>query len=203
MGHQEFQDAFWVRYGLSPLNLPKRCNGCSSKFSLEHAQFCRVGVLFHGWHDEIKHELMNLAAMAIHDSAVQAEPLINPGSLASLQNNSNSNNDIISNKDCGDILIRNFWEKQHDLIVDVRVADTNAPSYQKRDPMKVLESHEKEEKKKYLEPCLNQRRSFTPFVVSSDGLLSREAKLLLKQLSKLLVDKWQKPYSVITGIIRS
>ena len=69
--------------------------------------------------------------------------------------------------------------------------------------MKILESQEKEKKKKYLEPCLNQRRSFTPFVVSSDGLLGREAKLLLKQLSKLLVDKWQKPYSVIAGIIRS
>ena len=146
---------------------------------------------------------MNLAAMAIRDSAVRAEPLINPGSLASLRTNSDSNNDIVSSKDRGDILVRNFWDKQHDLIVDVRVTDTDAPSYRKRDPMKILELQEKEKKKKYLEPCLNQRRSFTPFVVSSDGLLGREAKLLLKQLSKLLVDKWQKPYSVIAGIIRS
>ena len=185
------------------MNLPNHCDGCGSKFSLEHAQSCKVGGLIHGQHDDIKHELMNLAAMAIRDSAVRAEPLINPGSLASLRTNSDSNNDIVSSEDRGDILVRNFWDKQHDLIVDVRVTDTDAPSYRKRDPMKILESQEKEKKKKYLEPCLNQRRSFTPFVVSSDGLLGREAKLLLKQLSKLLVDKWQKPYSVIAGIIRS
>ena len=96
---------------------------------MEHAQSCRVGGLIHGRHDEIKQELMNLAAMAIHDSAVRAEPLINPGSLASLQNNSDSNNDIISNEDRGDILIRNFFDKQHEVIVDVRVTDTDAPSY--------------------------------------------------------------------------
>jgi hypothetical protein len=48
--------------------------------------------------------------------------------------------------------------------------------------MKVLETHEKEKKKKYLGPCLEQRRHFTPFVVSTDGLIGREAGILLKKL---------------------
>ena len=61
----------------------------------------------------------------------------------------------------------------------------------------------KVKKSKYLEPCFNLRWSFTPFVVSSDGLLGREAKNLLKQLSLRVADKWQKPYSVVAGIVRS
>ena len=67
----------------------------------------------------------------------------------------------------------------------------------------MLQSQEREKKKKYLNNCLQQRRTFTPFVVSSDGLLGREAKSLIKQLSVLLTEKWNKPYSVVCGIIRS
>jgi hypothetical protein len=58
-----------------------------------------------------------------------------------------------------------------------------------------LANHEREKKKKYLEACLGQRRHFTPFVVSTDSLLGREAKILLKKLSALLAAKWEKPYS--------
>jgi hypothetical protein len=69
-----------------------------------------------------------------------------------------------------------------------------------RAPGKVLaEHHEREKKKKYLEPCLEQRRYFTPFVVSTDGLLGKEAKTLLKRLSALLSEKWEKPYSEVCG----
>jgi hypothetical protein len=38
--------------------------------------------------------------------------------------------------------------------------------------------HECEKNKKYLEACLEQRCHFTPFVVSTDGLLGKEAKTL-------------------------
>jgi hypothetical protein len=55
--------------------------------------------------------------------------------------------------------------------------DTDAKSCLSKDPAKVLETHEKEKKRKYLKPCLEQqRRHFTPFVVSTDGLIGKEAK---------------------------
>jgi hypothetical protein len=57
-------------------------------------------------------------------------------------------------------------------------------------PAKVLEAHEKEKKKKHLGACLDQRRTFTPFVVSTDGQIGKEAKILLKKLSTLLAEKW-------------
>ena len=89
-----------------------------------------------------------------------------------------------------------------DGIIDVCVTHIDAPSYRDHKPDKVLQLQEREKKKKYLNNCLQQRRTFTPFVVSSDGLLGREAKSLIKQLSVLLTEKWNKPYSVVCGIIR-
>ena len=58
-------------------------------------------------------------------------------------------------------------------------------------------------KKKYLEHCLQQRCAFTPFVISVDGLLGYEANNLLKRLAVHLSEKWQKPYSVICGFVKS
>jgi hypothetical protein len=51
--------------------------------------------------------------------------------------------------------------------------------------------------------CLEQRRHFTPFVVSTDGLIGKETKTLLKKLSSLLAEKWEKPYSVVCGYVNA
>jgi hypothetical protein len=103
----------------------------------------------------------------------------------------------------GDLLLRGFWGRGTDCIIDVRVTDTDAKSNISKDPAKVLEAHEKEKKRKYLKSCLEQRRHFTPFVVSTDGLIGKEAKTLLKKLSSLLADKWEKPYSVVCGYVNA
>jgi hypothetical protein len=77
--------------------------------------------------------------------------------------------------DRGDILIRGMWNSQHETIVDIRVTDTDANAYKHQNPYDVLRKLEKEKKKKYLKACSDQHRSFVPFVVSTDGLLGREA----------------------------
>jgi hypothetical protein len=53
----------------------------------------------------------------------------------------------------------------------------------------VLKAHEREKKKKYLEACLEQLRHFSPSVASTDGLLGKESRTLLKKLSALLAEK--------------
>jgi hypothetical protein len=60
-------------------------------------------------------------------------------------------------------LIRGLWSKGTDCILDVRMTDLDAKSNKFRNPDKVLATHEREKKKKYLEPCLEQRRHFSPF----------------------------------------
>jgi hypothetical protein len=79
--------------------------------------------------------------------------------------------------------------------------DVDAKFNRSEDPDKVLAAHEREKKKKYLGACLEQRRHFSPFVVSTDGLLSKEAKILLRKLSARLAEKWEKPYSEVCSYV--
>jgi hypothetical protein len=81
------------------------------------------------------------------------------------------------------------------------VTDTDAKSYRHRDPAKVIVTQEKEKKRKYLKACLEQRRHFTPFVCSTDGLLGREASTFAKRLAAKLATKWQRTYSQVCGYV--
>ena len=124
--------------------------------------------------------------MAFKQSAVRAKPQIQTGSSATA---SFETMDAVETSDRGDVLCRGLWSNGQDAILDIRVTDTDQSSYVKRDPEKVLQSHEKEKKKKYLRPCQHQRLDFTPFVMSVDELLGQEAKNVLKQLSRRLAVK--------------
>ena len=55
----------------------------------------------------------------------------------------------------------------------------------------------------YLEVCFQQRRHFSPFVASVDGLLGVEAMAILKRLDNLLATKWKQPYSKTCGYVKS
>jgi hypothetical protein len=70
-------------------------------------------------------------------------------------------------------------------------------------PYDVLKKQEMGKKEKYLRPCLEQRRSFVPFVVSTDGLIGRQARNLLKQIVLCLTAKWEQPYSVVRGFVNA
>jgi hypothetical protein len=104
------------------------------------------------------------------------------------------------NEDRGDILIRGIWARGMDCIIDVRITDVDDKSNHSKDSDKVLAAHERKKKKKYLGVCLEQSRYFSPFVASSaDGLLGKEAKILLRKLSAMLAEKWEKPYAEVCG----
>ena len=103
----------------------------------------------------------------------------------------------------GDLLIRGFWDRSTDCIIDVCICDANQPSYLTRKPVSILKSTENEKKKMNLEPCLEQRRLFTPFVVSCEGLFGKEADVFLKRLSMKLAEKWYRPYSQTVSFVKT
>jgi hypothetical protein len=73
-----------------------------------------------------------------------------------------------------------------------------------KDPHKVLAQHKRTKKKKYLYTCTEQQRYyFTPFTISTDDVIGKEARALLRQLSALLADKWDQPYSVACGYVNA
>ena len=57
----------------------------------------------------------------------------------------------------------------------------------------VLSSAEEEKKRKNNSAAEAHRASFTPFVVSTDGMLGREANFLQKRLAQSISIKWKKP----------
>ena len=53
------------------------------------------------------------------------------------------------------------------IIHDMSVVNTDALSYQFKNPEKCLETDERKNKKKHFYTCLNKRWPFTPFVDSA------------------------------------
>jgi hypothetical protein len=136
-------------------------------------------------HNEFNEELCDLASKALAPSAGRVELMIHSRRTAE-ENTAKEPKPPVqrlsrsTGEERGDLLIRGFRARGTDLIVDVRVTDTDAKSYRSRDPHKVLATQEREKKKKYLQSCLEQRKHFTPFVVSTDGFIRREAGELIK-----------------------
>ena len=212
----EFRDGIALRYGLDITDLPKRCDGCGAKFSKLHALQCKTGALVLGRHDDLKNEVAYLATLATNSGSVRDEPIINIGRDAPtgppasarisptnrLPPAPSSPKNPPSN-DRGDILIRGFFEKATDCVIDVRVTDSDSPSKIHLDPMKVLLTQEKEKKKKYLERCAEQRRHFAPYVADCYGLLGKEAVAINKKIAVKLASKWKTAYSVTCGFINA
>ena len=71
-----FRDSLRMRYGLELVGLPKKCDGCGAKFSVEHALACKKGGLVTVRHNEVRDELAYLATLATNSSRVRGEPLI-------------------------------------------------------------------------------------------------------------------------------
>ena len=78
-----------------------------------------------------------------------------------------------------------------DIIHNICVLNTDAVYYQSQTSKKCLETADHEKKKKHLHVCLNERRHFTPFVASADGLLGIEVEVTLERLSNRLTAKWK------------
>ena len=95
----------------------------------------------------------------------------------------------------GDIIIQYLLAQGTDSTHDMRVANTDAVTYQSKNPEKCIYTADQEKKKKYLPACIKERRNFTPFVASVDGLIRVEVEATLKCLSSRLAKKWKEPYS--------
>ena len=132
-----------------------------------------------------------LARQTVTPSAIQIEPPIYNGTDSTHENYT---------QERGDIGIRGFWTKQVDSIVDIRITYPEANSHRNSTVEKVLAKQEKE--KKNLQPCLERRRHFTPFVTTTDGLMGKEAQSLLTRLAARLAEKWRSPYSQVMAYIK-
>ena len=88
-------------------------------------------------------------------------------------------------------------------MLDVCVLDTDAPSYCHRPVNSVIKSAEEDKKHKYLEAVEGRRGCFSPFVLSVDGYIGNEARVVLKRIAEILSYKWNKSYSQVINWVRA
>ena len=193
----EYCDAVALRYGLTPPDLPARCDGCNAAFDLRHALSCKCGGLVILRHNDIRDELGDLFCKGLSPSQVRDEPRIYPSRAAAVGDSPPP--DTLDAR--GDLLVRSLYQKATDCVLDVQVSDLDARTYRKKPCAAALRDMEKAKKRKHLAACLQQRRTFVPFVVSADGLIGAEADAVLQQLSRFLAQKWDKPYSTVRGYV--
>ena len=67
---EELRDNLCLRYGLMPQDIPKTCDGCSKKLSIEHALSCPKGGHVLARHDDVAKEWGALGDRAIVPSAI-------------------------------------------------------------------------------------------------------------------------------------
>ena len=204
---EEWRDNARLRYGLRPIGLCDRCDGCGAGFSIDHAISCKKGGLVCQRHDNARDEAGELAAMALTTSRVSYEPHIfyGTGVCASQQatGEQRTGSNVAGDDSRGDVAVNGLWKKGETCILDIRITDTDAKSYAGTSSKKVLEKAAKVKKDKYLDACLERRRTFMPLVYSVDGMACKEAKAFEKRVASLMASKLDRQYSEMVGFVRS
>ena len=156
----EFRDELRDWYGTKLLDLPSYCDGYNEKFSTARSLSYKVGGLVHASHDETHDSLGCLAYAGFKPSNVRDEPQINPCRDNRRKDESgklikpNTGVECEISSDRGDLLVRIFWDRNTDFIIDVRIVAIDQPSYPSRKPTSIIKSAEHAKKMHYLEPCL-------------------------------------------------
>ena len=94
------------------MDLPKHCDGCGARFSIDHALQCKKGGLVIGRHEEVKVEVADLASGAFRPSQVRDEPMIqNVGAQPASEEATEAEpvSRLRRNQDRGDVMIRGLW----------------------------------------------------------------------------------------------
>ena len=218
LSKDEWRDGVRMRYGLELKDLQKKCDGCGCRFSVEHALKCKQGGLVVGRHNEVRDECGALAIQALSANRVRDEPKIvighdNERSQAPASANTHGTTSNPSPPtpthhdghffDRGDLLVQGLWDKHTACVLDIRVTDTDQPSYRGSTPEQVIAAQERSKKSLYMERCHENRRHFSPYVCCVSGLLGKEAKEYNKRLAALLAKKWKSPYSVTCGYVNA
>ena len=199
----EFLDSLRVRYRLEPLNLPSTCDGdgCGQPNTARHAMCCKKGGLITHRHDELKFEWAHLCSQAFQPSRVSDEPLIHLGQPTRAQGSSGANTPPKELR--GDVAVTNFWTRERTTIFDIQVVCPHAAAYAGRTVHSLLKRAQEVKKSKYLQACLDQRRDFTPLVLSTEGTPSPECDRAIRRLAVLLSQKWDRPYSETCSYVRA
>ena len=102
----------------------------------------------------------------------------------------------------GDISARGVWQPQATAVFDIRVIDSDAPSYLSKPVESVLTTAERE-KLKYNAACEFRHASFTPLCTTVDGSIGTEMNDFIKKFTDKLSYKWGQHYGLTLHWVRT
>ena len=101
-----------------------------------------------------------------------------------------------------DVMIWVLWDIQTDAIINIKLGDAYMKTYRFEQISALLAQWEKIDKYTHGKHCHNQRKHFSPFVISIYGMLGREVLVILANLSRLMEAKTDEPISHVQGGLR-
>ena len=176
MSREEFQDNILLCYEVLLLILPTDCDVCGKKFLVPHALSCPKGGLLLTWHNYAAKEWGALAAQALNASYISYKPRINSRTIQGERNRygvqrategqGSTGQATVPDASRADVSIHGFWKWGTSALFGMQIFNLYAGSYQRQTSVKALVTAEKEKKDKYLQTCMESRRTFTPMVYS-------------------------------------
>ena len=94
-------------------------------------------------------------------------------------------------------MIQRLWDRQVDEIIDVKLGDADADTYKYEPITALLDRWEKTNKYKHGKHYHDQHIFFPPFVLSVDGMIGREAVVVLSQFIRVTAEKREEPLSIL------
>ena len=136
-----------------------------------HALSCSIDALVITRQNEIYNKLLYLPQRAFTSASIRSEPLIHQGRTRSEQEIHQGSEEEKETR--GDALVQGLWYCQVDAIIDIKLGDADADSYN-YEPMTVLLARwETIKKDKHCKHCNDEQKHFSPVLISVDGMLGR------------------------------
>ena len=180
-----------IRYAITPPTLPATCDGCLAPFTVEHALRCNVGNSIGNRHDAIRDEIYDWASYAWPKSGLRKEPRNTPPS------------DPARSQNRCDVGIRGLFKRGIWTFVDVTIINSEGKTHSKVSPDKALHNVEQAKRRHHKDELLASRRHFSPFGMTTDGLLGSAAVTLVRRLASAISEKSGIAYSVLVSRIRA
>ena len=192
----DFHDHIHLRYCWPLENLPSNCP-CGERFTVDHAQICKLSGFIHMRHDDPTNFLASCMKEVHND--VEVEPKLQPLTGESFRH-------LIANTDPdarADIRVRGFWTQGSNAFFDTRVFYPHARCYRSKPLKSLFRKMEGDKRREYGERIREvEHGSFTPLVFSSCGGMGQEAAVVVKKLADAIATKRSERYSRVVTWMR-
>ena len=192
----DFHDHIHLRYGWPLDRLPPNCP-CGERFTVDHAQICKLSGFIHMRHDDVT-DFIASCMKEIHND-VEVEPTLLPITGESFHHRSaNCEPDARA-----DIRVRGFWTRSRNAFFDTRVFYPHASSFRSKPISSIYRKLEGDKKREYGERINTvEHGSFTPLIFSSCGGMGPEAKIAINRIADALAAKRKECYSKVVCWMR-